>query len=268
MAERSERNLRMTIAYDGTAYQGWQAQPSAPTVQETIERGIRRLTGETLRITGAGRTDSGVHALGQVANFRTRCTIPADKVQLALQTHLPEDVIIRNVDEVPLEFHSAFSAVRKRYRYVIYNHRISNPFVRNYAWQYRGSLDVAAMQLAAQHLLGTHDFRCFETHYPNKASSVRTIMEARVGRHSTWPIWGQPQSLHCQPNPDENFLWFEVVADGFLYNMVRSIMGTLLEVGRGKWVPDDVGQVIRNQSRALAGQTAPACGLYLVSVDY
>ena len=262
------RNLRLTIAYDGTAYQGWQVQPNGPSIQAALESAIQKLAGEKVRLTVAGRTDSGVHALGQVANFPTESKIPLEKFIPGLQNFLPDDIVIRQVEEVPVEFHATYDTIRKRYRYLIYNHRLIDPFMRKCAWHFRGPLDSEAMHAAAQHLLGTHDFRCFESHYPNKATSIRTIQEAIVGRCSTWPAWCQTESLNSLPQEDGNFIWFDVVADGFLYNMVRAIMGTLVRVGRGMWEPKQVKQIIENQDRSQAGETAPPHGLYLVSVDY
>ncbi|MEX0702946.1 MAG: tRNA pseudouridine(38-40) synthase TruA [Planctomycetales bacterium] len=278
------RNIRLTLAYDGTAYVGWQVQPNGVSVQSLVERAIHRLTGAEARVLAAGRTDSGVHALGQVANFHTASTIPVEKFLTGLQRFLPEDVIVRDVREAPAEFHATYAAKRKRYRYVIHNGRIADPFIRRYAWQYRGTLDAAAMHAAAQALVGTHDFRSFESQWPNKATSVRTVMEATVRRAAQWCIWSRTGQEHF-PLPESHaaetssvksgsvpfsneFVCFDIVADGFLYNMVRAILGTLVEVGRGKWTADDVRRILHSGDRDQAGDTAPACGLYLVSVDY
>ncbi len=262
------RNVRLTLAYDGTDYVGWQVQPNGLSVQTVVERAIRELTGESVQLLAAGRTDSGVHALGQVANFRTGSAIPGEKMQLGLQSFLPDDVVVRDVADVPEDFHATYSAKKKRYRYIIHNSRVANPFVRRYAWQFRGDLDSPAMHAAAQTLLGTHDFRCFESHFPNKATSVRTVLEATVGRYSHWPVWSQPDSLERPLEPDGEFIWFDIVADGFLYNMVRAIVGTLIQVGRRRWTAEDVSRIVAGQDRSQAGETAPAHGLYLVHVDY
>lgn len=264
------RNIRLTLAYDGSDYVGWQVQPNGRSVQAVVEEAIQNLTGESVRILVAGRTDSGVHALGQVANFRSECSIPCENIQRGLQTFLPKDVVVLNVQDVPAEFHATYSAKRKRYRYVIHQSQVRSPFLERYVWWRSGELDVLRMQQAADALLGTHDFRCFESHFPNKATSVRTVMGARWFRAGGWAVWN-PWSLAPSKNPCEQdgpFLCFEIVADGFLYNMVRAIIGTLVKVGQRRWLPEDVRSIIEKGDRALAGETAPAQGLYLVSVDY
>ncbi len=269
------RNVRLTVAYDGTAYVGWQVQPNGVSVQEVIEEAIRRLTGDAVRLIVAGRTDSGVHAVGQVCNFRTTSRIPAGKMIAGIQNFLPEDVIIRAADDVPIDFHATYSAKKKRYRYLIHNSRIADPFLRHHAWRMNRDLDVTAMQAAADHLLGTHDFRCFESQFPNKATSVRTILEAQVMRTHRWAVWetrpiGETEQREAPGSGagEGEFICFDVVADGFLYNMVRAIVGTLVRIGRGAWPPEEMARIIAAQDRSRAGQTAPACGLYLIEVDY
>jgi len=276
------RNIRLTLAYDGTNYVGWQVQPNGLSVQAVVETAIRKLTGQRVKILAAGRTDSGVHALGQVANFKTACSIPDEKMRSGLQNFLPRDIIVCHVEEADPQFHATFSAKTKHYRYVIDNSQIRHPFVSRYTWQYAASLDAVAMHEASQVLLGRHDFRCFESQFPNKATSVRTIFQAAVQRCFGWSVWSQagwprgpeqnltvPASL--PPKPDESqpeCICFDVVADGFLYNMVRAIVGTLIKVGRHQWSADDVRRIIENQDRSQAGETAPARGLFLVSVNY
>lgn len=260
------RNIRLTLAYDGTNYVGWQVQPNGPTVQAELERAIRKLTGETVRVLSAGRTDSGVHARGQVANFHTGCSIPVDGFRPALENFLPDDVAVRRADEVPADFHATYWALRKRYRYVVLNRRERVPHLRNYALRYTQPLDVDAMQAAANELLGAHDFRCFESEFGRRASSVRTVEEASFRRWEGWPVW----DVHRPPAEAGvgDFVTFDIVADGFLYNMVRAIVGTLLHVGRGRWTPADVRRILEARDRAQAGETAAACGLYLMHVDY
>ena len=271
---------RLTIEYDGTNFTGWQSQPGMPTVQSAIEDAFRRFTAESVFVRGAGRTDSGVHALGQVCSLRTNAPIPCRGFRAALQDILPEDIVVREIEEVPLDFHATYSAKSKHYRYVIWNSQLPNPFVKRYAYHYHVALDVDAMHTAAQELLGTHDFRCFETRWPNKATSVRTVLRCSVTRQTGWPIFGYPEPSHSQPYlspkmeiapvvaPGHEFLWIDIAADGFLYNMVRSITGTLIRVGRGYWQPSDIRRIVNEQDRKTAGETAPAHGLYMVSVDY
>jgi tRNA pseudouridine38-40 synthase len=271
--QSARRNIMLTIAYDGTAYRGWQVQPNGLSVQECVERAVQRLTGESPRVFCAGRTDAGVHALGQVANFHTSCSIPIENVRRGLQCFLPEDISIVTVADVAASFHATYSAVKKRYRYVICDSDVVPPFLNRFVHRCRFHLDVNLMAEATQCLLGTHDFRCFETQYPNKSSSVRNIMEATIQRIEGWQPWSSPHDWNpvhgrTYQNFDRPLIVFEVMADGFLYNMVRAIVGTLMEVGRRKYEPQFVRHIIQSQDRSQAGITAPAEGLYLVKVDY
>ena len=262
------RNIRLRLAYDGTAYVGWQVQPNGPSVQSCLETAIEKLTGTATRVTAAGRTDSGVHAVGQVANFTTNSDIPCSNILSGLQHFLPADIVVVEADEVGEEFHSNYAALGKWYRYVIHNARPRHPFLDRYAWQYEADLDIQAMQEAARRLIGTHDFRAFETQHPNRATSVRTIRQLDVARHdqfSTWSLW----PVHDEtPAGDGPFVWIDIAADGFLYNMVRAITGTLVQVGRGRMTADELTDVLTTGTRDDAGETAPACGLYLMQVEY
>lgn len=274
------RNLKLTLAYDGTNYVGWQIQTNGLAIQQVLETAIARLTGEHNKLLVAGRTDSGVHALGQVCSFKTASSIPCHGFRNALQDLLPDDILIREVEEVPLDFHATYSARSKHYRYVIFNSQLPNPFTRQFAYHYHVALNAELMHAAAQELVGTHDFRCFETKWPNKTTSVRTVLSAAVSRQTGWPVFTYPEPSDSQPfasprarlaapAPEgRNFLWFDIVANGFLYNMVRTIVGTLIRVGRGYWQPSDIGRIIAQQNRRLAGETVPAHGLYLVAVEY
>ena len=269
----SVRNIMLTIAYDGTAYRGWQVQPNGRTVQECVESAVWRLTGERRRVFCAGRTDTGVHALGQVANFHTVSRIPIENVRLGLQSCLPEDIVIVSATEAARTFHATYSSVRKRYRYVIHDAGICPPFLRNYVQRSRYRLRADLMHEAAQHLMGTHDFRCFETKYPNKSSSIRTIMDVSVRRQPCWDPWTashawKPGASEETQQPESPFIVFEIMADGFLYNMVRAIVGTLTEVGRCKQPPASMAEVMRSMDRKNAGMTAVPGGLYLVQVEY
>lgn len=270
------RNIRLTLAYDGTAYVGWQIQPNGVSVQLVVEAGIREFSGAKVSLIAAGRTDAGVHALGQVANFQTESAIPCQGFRAGLQAYLPRDVLVVDADEVPLDFHATYAAKRKRYRYVILNARASHPFLRNYVHEYHAPLDEVQMHAAAQVLVGRHDFRAFETQHPNTASSVRTVFELTVGRMAEWVPWSADRPARSQsadaplpaPHPAGEFIAIDIVADGFLYNMVRTIAGTLIRVGEGKWDADRVREILERGERPLAGPTAPACGLYLVRVEY
>ena len=244
------RNLKLTIRYDGTDFFGWQTQPGRRTVQETLEAAIAEITREErVRVNASGRTDSGVHAVGQVANVYTATKLDCPTLLKAINAKLPEDVSVREVCEVPQSFCANKDAVRKLYRYVVQDGRLQDPFMRKYAWFVRQSLDAAAMQRAGRCLLGRHDFRCFETEWPNRLTSVRTITHLSVNRFG-------------------EFIWVDVEADGFLYNMVRAITGTLVQVGRGFWPESQVADVLTAMDRKLAGPTAPPQGLFLMRVTY
>lgn len=267
------RNIMLTIAYDGTQYRGWQVQINGLSVQECVENGVQKLTGEKRRVLCAGRTDSGVHALGQVANFHTTSQVPIENIRRGLQSYLPDDICVISAREVAQSFHATWSAVRKRYRYVIHDGDLCPPFLKNYLLRSQYQLDVERMSEAALYLPGTHDFRCFESKFPNKMSSVRTIMEVSLNRIGIWQPWTAGHvwmPAHGRPHrhSDKPFIVFEVMADGFLYNMVRAIVGTLLEIGRGRNPPEFMAEVIRSMDRSRAGMTAPPSGLYLVQVDY
>ncbi len=244
------RNLRFLLRYDGTEFQGWQTQPKFRTVQETLEAAIASVTQETrVRANASGRTDAGVHALGQVVNFYSATKLPCEMLVKAVNANLPPDVCVRRCDEVPQSFCANKDAVAKTYRYVIYDGRPHDPFSRRYACHSRKALDADTMLRASRCLLGRHDFRCFETEWPNRLSSVRTILRLDVARAG-------------------EFVTLEVEADGFLYNMVRAIAGTLMQVGRGAWPEDRVAEVLAAGDRRLAGPTAPPTGLFLLRVTY
>jgi len=271
------KNIRLRLAYDGTAFAGWQGQPDQRTVQGELEAAVLKTTGETVRVLSAGRTDAGVHALGQVANFNTVATIPPERFRFALQQHLPVDIVLLESDEVPDEFHATYWAVAKRYRYLIRIADIEHVMLRRYAWRMEGPLDVEAMRAGAAHLLGTHDFRCFESNWPNKSTSVRTIHAATVTTQAAWSPWdtnvgnttNEPTTAASEDagTPDA-FIAIEVEANGFLYNMVRAITGTLVKIGRREWPAERMQEIIAAQSRSEAGMTAPAHGLYMLRVVY
>jgi tRNA pseudouridine38-40 synthase len=240
----------LTLGYDGTDFKGWQTQPGYRTVQETLEKAIADLTGEPrVRLNASGRTDAGVHAVGQVANFYTDTGYPPDVLVRAVNARLPPDIILRDAADVPEAFDANRDAVRKLYRYVIHDGPVPDIFLRRYYCPSRHRLDAAAMARAAEALKGRHDFRCFETEWPNRMSSVRTVTRLAVNRVGDW-------------------IWLDVEADGFLYNMVRAIAGTLMNVGRGHWPEAQVAAILEAGDRKLAGPTAPAAGLFLMRVSY
>ncbi len=266
--------IRLTLAYDGTDFAGWQVQPGKRTVQSVIEGGITQLTGESIRILSSGRTDSGVHALGQVVSFRTSASIPPEKWRDALQSHLPREIVIRDSRQVEDEFHATYSAKSKRYRYVILNRDLDDAFLHKYVWRLNQPLDVDAMNHAAACLAGKHDFRSFESEGPNTASGVRTVSFIGLERMSRFPGWEPTPALQTRDiesafaTASGDYICLEIEADGFLYNMVRAIVGTLVKVGRGKWSRTDVESILASTDRATAGETAPPQGLYLVCVQY
>ncbi|NTV89321.1 MAG: tRNA pseudouridine(38-40) synthase TruA, partial [Clostridiales bacterium] len=237
------RNIRLTVEYDGTNYHGWQSQINAITVQDKLEEAISGLTGETISVTGSSRTDYGVHALGQVVNFFTGSAIPADKFSYALNSRLPYDIVIKSSEEVPLQFHSRYSATGKKYIYKIYNSTFPSALLRNRAFHVSRPLDVMKMKAAAEHLLGRHDFSTFMSTGSSVKTTVRTISKVSLELEDGLIILG-------------------IEGDGFLYNMVRIIAGTLVEIGFGKINAEDMPGIIAGLDRKKAGRTAPPQGLY------
>jgi tRNA pseudouridine38-40 synthase len=263
------RWLKLTVAYDGSAYAGWQIQPDKPTVQGTFEATWQRLTQESLRVSAAGRTDAGVHALGQVVGLSTETRLSNDDLHRGLNALLPNDVAVCTVEDVADSFHATYDAVGKLYRYHIHNGRAPSVFERNYAWHYPQPLDAELMHAAAQGLVGRHDFSSYETAGSPRPDSVRTIHEIKAVRSPINEFLGSPHLMVSQKIP---FKWqhitIDVAGDGFLYNMVRTIVGTLVEVGVGKQPVAWPAEVLATQDRRRAGQTAPPHGLFLVDVDY
>src|SRR6476620_2806587 len=249
----STRWLKLTIAYDGGAYAGWQVQPDKPTVQGALEATWQSLTQETLRVTAAGRTDAGVHALGQVVGLVTETRLSNDDLHRGLNALLPEDIAVVAIEDARENFHATYDAIGKRYRYHIHNSRSPSVFTRHYAWHYPQPLDACAMHTAGQALVGRHDFSSFETAGSERPDSIRTIHELIVQRRT---------------GEHADRITIDVAGDGFLYNMVRTIIGTLVEVGAGKRDTNWPAEVLAARDRRKAGQTAPPHGLFLVRVDY
>ncbi len=253
------RFLKLTLCYDGTNYAGWQVQKGAPTIQAELERAWHEVTSETIRVTASGRTDAGVHAMAQVVSLQTESALAGDVLQRALSANLPEDIAVLTVDDAPDGFHAIRDAVRKRYRYQIHNAQTPEVLQRHVTWHVPTPLDAEAMQRAGGALLGTHDFSSFETSGAERATSVRTVTDLSVTRGSVARGMGGER---------KHRITIEVEADGFLYNMVRTIVGTLVEVGRGAADESWPADVLRACDRRKAGPTAPPQGLILVSVDY
>jgi tRNA pseudouridine38-40 synthase len=243
------RTIRLLIEYDGTGYAGWQVQPDQETIQGRLEAALERITGEPIRVVSSGRTDAGVHALGQVAHFTTHSAMSPEEFRRALNGVLPRDIAVREASDAPEGFHARYSARRKRYRYVIIQGETRSAFGHRYGWEVGYRLDVAAMRQAAKQLVGTHDFSAFRATGGSAADPVRTLHLLDVEEQGT-----------------------EVVilaeAEGFLRHMVRILVGTLVEVGRGRLAPDEVQAILESRDRSLAGPTAPPQGLFLLEVTY
>jgi tRNA pseudouridine38-40 synthase len=265
------RWLKLTVAYDGHAYAGWQIQPDKPTVQGTFQATWQKLTQEQVNVTAAGRTDAGVHALGQVVGVFTETRLTNDDLMRGLNALLPDDIGVVSVEDAPEKFHATYDAVGKWYRYQIHNCRAPSVFDRHYAWHFPQLLDTAAMHEAGQALRGRHDFSSFESAGSERPDSVRTIHHLSVIRWIQYDeILRKPQfsSTAVDRPSSSDRVFVEVHGDGFLYNMVRTIVGTLVEVGAGKRNIDWPAEVLAARDRRVAGQTAPPHGLFLMRVDY
>ena len=249
------RNLKLTMSYDGSDFSGWQVQPDASTIQGTLASAIGRLTGENVLPQGSGRTDAGVHALAQVATFSTASPIPIENFLKALNDILPPSIRTLEVKEVPADFHARKSAKAKTYRYRICRAAICSPFLARYVWHFPYPLDENAMSNAAAAIVGEHDFTSFAAVDPergqenNEVSNVRTIFSSRFERQN------------------DEFV-YTVRGSGFLHHMVRNLVGTLILVGKGTLQPQDIAPILAARNRSAAGATAPASGLFLVSVEY
>lgn len=243
------KNIALKLMYNGTAYHGWQVQKRDVTVAGTLEKAISGLAREEIHLVGAGRTDAGVHAEHYIANFRTNMTIPCDRLPLAINVRLPEDIAVQAAYEVDENFNAIGSCLKKEYTYRIYNSRISNPFYVHRAYFYPKVLDEAVMDRAARMFEGTHDFAAVRSVGTDVKSTVRTIH-------------------YCYVTRNKDLLEMKVCANGFLYNMVRAIAGTVLYAAEGKLKPEDIPQILESGNRTLAGPTVPPGGLYLTKLWY
>lgn len=243
-------NIKIIIQYDGTKYAGYQKQKNDLTIQSAVEKALFKLFGQQTDLIGCSRTDAGVHALGYTANFHTETNIPPEKIAFALNPLLPEDISVISSERVSDEFHARFSAVSKTYKYLFYSSRHNNPLLNNRAWHIKKELDYEAMQLAAYKICGIHEYNAFRAQGGYAKTTTRTIFYTKITKEL----------------PD--LYSIEVCGDGFLYNMVRIIAGTLVYVGEGKIDPMDIPLIIESKDRKKAGITAPPYGLYLYKVEY
>lgn len=240
-------NIKIKIEYEGSSYSGWQKQANAKTIQSEIERALTKITGNEIEIFASGRTDAGVHSLGQVANFHIESRIPAEKMKFALNQLLPEDIRVLESEEVSEDFHSRFSAKKKTYLYRIQTGEVKRALERNISYFVRGTLDLGKMRNTAQYLVGEHDFSAFKTEGSSATNFVRTIYRIDISQKN-------------------DIIEIEITGNGFLYNMVRIIVGTLIDAGKG--LERDIPQILAMKDRSLAGHTAPAHGLFLKEVFY
>ncbi len=243
------KNLALTLCYNGSSYHGWQIQQNALTVQEVLLGAVAKVTGEAADIIGCSRTDAGVHALEYVCNFKSKTSIPEEKIPIALNTALPKDIRINRCNIVPDHFHARFSAVSKTYIYKVYTAKIENPFLTDLVYHFPYELNIEHMKKAAEFFIGTYDFSAFMSTGSSQKSTIRTILNLSVSQSG-------------------DIVEFSITANSYLYNMVRIIVGTLLELGKGKRDLASIGEALEKQDRTLAGQTAPPQGLCLKKVFY
>ncbi len=243
------KNIALIISYDGTDYCGFQRQKNGDTIQEKLENTLNILTGENTIVSGCGRTDAGVHAIEYLLSFKTNSTIPVEKYPVAMNSLLPDNIVVKRAFECNDGFDGRFSVRKKTYMYIINNGEISDPFVSRYSWHYKYKLDIDAMKKAAEYLLGEHDFNCFMAAGGQVKSTVRTIYSVDIKK-------------------ENDMVKISVCGNGFLYNMVRIIVGTLVYVGGGKLSPDDMKKIIDSKNRNFAGITAPPQGLFMKNVDF
>lgn len=243
------RNIALRLMYDGTNYHGWQVQKNAVSAAETLERAILSVTGEESRVVGCGRTDAGVHAEVYCANFRSSSGIPAERLPYALNSRLPDDIVVTAATDVPEDFNSISSCIKKEYTYRVLSRPVSNPFWNNKAWFYPYELDLELMCGAAAKLVGTHDFAALRSAGTEVKSTVRTVFYYEIERK-------------------DDIISFRICADGFLYNMARAMVGTAIYVSRGKISVGGIEAILRSGNRTLAGPTVPAHGLYMTRLWY
>jgi tRNA pseudouridine38-40 synthase len=261
------RTLKIVLAYEGSNLVGWQRQPSGMSVQALLEQALAAIEGRAVTVTGAGRTDAGVHALGQVASCHVEHPLPAAQFARALNAMLPADIRVLQVDDVSDTFHARYGARLKTYRYLVLNAGFVGPFERRYVWHVPQRLDAVAMGEAARHLEGEHDFAALQGAGGTTMTTVRTMTVARVRESTTAEVVGGSLAIGARPDGGR-LIVVELIGTGFLRHMVRNAVGTLVEIGLGKRAPSWMGAVLASGDRGQAGPTAPASGLFLVGVDY
>ena len=254
------RNIKLTIQYDGTNYNGWQIQPNGITIQEILQKNIKKITGEDAKLIGAGRTDAGVHAIGQVASFKTLSGLSSDVIKRALNANLPDDIRILDAFDAEINFHPRYDAKSKIYVYVISNSTVISPFLYRYAWKVPHKLHFEDMCNAIEFIRGRHDFSAFRASGCSAKNPVRTVFNISIEKSDT---------IHFMDIPFAgNFLKVRLEADAFLRHMVRNIVGTIVEIGKGKTKSEEIREIINSKDRRLAGPTAPARGLFLEEINY
>ena len=244
------RNIALIISYDGTQYCGFQRQNNGVTIQGAVEKALYELSGENLTVSGCGRTDAGVHAIEYLLTFKSNITVPVERIPLALNSLLPNDIRVKKSFECKDEFDGRFSVIKKTYMYLIDNREITTPFASRYSWHYKYKLDIDKMKKAAEYLIGEHDFVSFMAAGGQVKSTVRIIYSIKIEKN------------------DDSMISISVEGNGFLYNMVRIIVGTLVYVGGGKFEPEYIKEILDSKERANAGITAPPQGLFMKNVDY
>lgn len=243
------RNIKLTIEYDGRKFGGWQKQPTKLNIQGEIEQAIKEITGEEIELTASGRTDAGVHSLGQVANFKTNSQIEIEKFAMAINSKLKKSIVVKKAEEVDIDFHARYKCKGKKYRYIINNSREGTAIYREFEYHIPKKLDINKMKQAIKYFEGEHDFKGFRASGTSSKNSIRTIYKAEIKENGERIIT-------------------ELTGNGFMYNMVRIIVGTLVDVGLGKINPEEINDIINSKDRKRAGKTLPAHGLYLVEVYY
>lgn len=243
------KNIALRLRYDGSRYHGWQVQKNAITVAQTMEEALAKVCGERVKLTGCGRTDAGVHALRYCANFHSDCTVPVDRMPLAVNSRLPDDIAVVDAVEVPDDFNAIGSCVKKEYVYKILNSRIPDPFLANRVCFYPQRLDISLMQAAARAFEGTHDFKAVRSEGTQTKTTVRTV------------YW-------CRAEKDGDLITVSICANGFLYNMCRAMVGTMVYASYGKLIPEEIPALLEKRDRRLTGPTMPPQGLYLNRVWY